>query len=113
MHDLSFFRQNLDAIALRLADRGFTVDRETFRSLDTERRAAITEAERLRADRNAQSQEIGKLSKSGADTTELREHVRQMGERMKELDQRAAELEANLQAMMASIPSVPHASVPA
>ena len=93
--------------------RGFTVDTETFRSLDTERRAAITEAERLRADRNAQSQEIGKLSKSGADTTELRERVRQMGERMKELDQRAADLEANLQAMMASIPNVPHASVPA
>ncbi|MSO21343.1 MAG: serine--tRNA ligase [Acidobacteria bacterium] len=112
MHELSFFRQNLDAIALRLADRGFTVDRETFRSLDTERRAAITEAEKLRADRNAQSQEIGKLSKSGADTTELRERVRQMGERMKELDQKAAELEANLQAMMASIPNVPHASVP-
>ncbi len=112
MHDLSSFRQNLDAIALRLADRGFTVDTGTFRSLDTERRAAITEAEKLRADRNAQSQEIGKLSKSGADTTELRERVRQMGERMKELDQKAAELEANLQAMMASIPNVPHASVP-
>jgi seryl-tRNA synthetase len=112
MHDLSFFRQNLDAVALRLADRGFTVDIETFRSLDTDRRAAITEAEKLRADRNAQSQEIGKLSKAGADTTELRERVRQMGERMKELDQKAAELESNLQAMMASIPNVPHASVP-
>jgi seryl-tRNA synthetase len=36
-----------------------------------------------------------------------------MGERMKELDQRAADLEANLQAMMASIPNVPHPSVPA
>ena len=113
MHDLSFFRQNLDAVALRLADRGFTVDTETFRSLDTERRAAITEAEKLRADRNAQSQEIGKLSKSGADTAELRERVRQMGERMKDLDQKAAGLEADLQAMMASIPNVPHASVPA
>ena len=113
MYDLSFFRQNLDAIALRLADRGFTVDTETFRALDTERRAAITEAEKLRADRNAQSQEIGRLSKAGADTSELREQVRQMGERMKDLDQKAGAQEAALQAILASLPNLPHPSVPA
>ncbi len=34
MHDLSFFRANLDAIAARLAGRGFTLDVEQFRALD-------------------------------------------------------------------------------
>ena len=38
MYDLSFFRQNLDVISARLADRGFTLDVESFRQLDAERR---------------------------------------------------------------------------
>ena len=66
MYDLSFFRHNLDAIAKRLADRGFTLDVEAFRNLDAERRAAFTESEQLKAQRNAESQEIGKLRKAGA-----------------------------------------------
>ena len=49
MHDLSTFRSNLDAIATRLADRGFTLDVEAFRKLDSERRAAVTQSEQLKA----------------------------------------------------------------
>ncbi len=63
MYDLSFFRQNLDAIATRLADRGFTLDVDAFRQLDAERRAALTESEQLKALRKTESQEIGKLIK--------------------------------------------------
>ena len=53
MYDLSFFRNNLDAIATRLADRGFTLDVEAFRKLDAERRAALTESEQLKAQRKS------------------------------------------------------------
>ena len=70
MYDLSFFRQNLDAIATRLADRGFTLDVEAFRQLDAERRAALTESEQLKALRKSESQEIGKLIKAGQDAAE-------------------------------------------
>ena len=68
MHDLQFFRANLDAVAARLATRGFKLDVEQVRALDTERRAALTEAERLKTERNAASQEIAKLRKEGQDT---------------------------------------------
>ena len=49
MHDLSQFRANLDSIAERLATRGFQLDVDEFRALDTERRAAVTESEQLKA----------------------------------------------------------------
>ena len=65
MHDLSFFRANLDAIAQRLATRGYQLDVEQFRALDTERRAALTEAEQLKAQKNAMSAEVGKLRSRG------------------------------------------------
>jgi seryl-tRNA synthetase len=112
VYDLSFFRQNLDSIASRLADRGFKLDVETFRNLDSERRAALTESEQLKAQRNAETQEIGKLRKAGADTTERQQRVREMAERIAVLDKAAAELDERFQQMLAGVPNVPHASVP-
>ena len=51
MHDLSYFRANLDAVASRLAARGFALNVEEFRQLDQRRRAAVTETEQLKARR--------------------------------------------------------------
>ena len=45
MHDLTHFRTNLDSIAEKLATRGFTLDVPSFRELDSERRAALTEVD--------------------------------------------------------------------
>jgi seryl-tRNA synthetase len=112
MLDLSYFRANLDAVAARLADRGFVLDVEAFRSLDAERRAALTEAERLKARRNAESAEIAKKRKAGEDTSAAQAAVREIGERIAELDKRAAEVDARFRELMTGIPNVPHESVP-
>ena len=112
MYDLSFFRSNLDAIAKRLADRGFTLDVEAFRKLDAERRAALTESEQLKAQRNAESQEIGKLRKAGQDASDRQQKVREMGERITALDQKAEALDQEFRQMMAGVPNTPHESVP-
>jgi seryl-tRNA synthetase len=112
VYDLSFFRNNLDAIANRLADRGFTLEVEAFRRLDTERRAAVSESERVNALRNAESQEIGKLKKAGQDTTERQQKVREMADLKTALDEKAAALDNEFRLMMAGVPNMPHASVP-
>ena len=78
MHDLSQFRANLDAYAERLATRGFQFDVAQFRAMDSERRAAVTETEQLKAQRNAESQEISKLKKQNVDTSERQQAVRAM-----------------------------------
>jgi seryl-tRNA synthetase len=112
MYDLSFFRSNLDAIAKRLGDRGFTLDVESFRKLDSERRAAVTESEQLKAQRNAESQEIAKLRKAGTDTSAQQQQVREMAERIAALDQQATTLDESFRLMMAGVPNTPHESVP-
>jgi seryl-tRNA synthetase len=112
MYDLSFFRQNLDAIASRLANRGFSLDLESFRDVDAERRAALTESERLKALRKTESQEIGKLMKAGQDASERQQKVREMADRAAELDQRAKELDDSYRQMLAGVPNLPHVSVP-
>ncbi len=112
MYDLSFFRSNIDAIATRLADRGFTLDVEAFRKLDAERRAALSESEQLKAQKNSESQEIGKLKRAGQDASERQQKVREMDERMAALDQKAEALDGEFRQMMAGIPNMPHPSVP-
>lgn len=112
MHDLNFFRSNLDTIATRLAARGFTLNVDEFRALDAGRRAVLTEAEQLKALRNSESGEIAKLRKQGADTAERQQKVREIGERIAALDQQAGKLDDEFRQALASVPNVPHDSVP-
>jgi len=113
VHDLGLFRANLEPVAERLARRGFALEVEKFRELDAQRRAAITEAEQVRARKNAESAEIGKLRKQGVDTTERQEKVREMAERMAALEAQAQRLDEDFRQALAGIPNLPHQSAPA
>ena len=112
MHDLSFFRSNLERMAERLATRGFTLEVDRFRELDGRRRAAVTEAEQLKALRNSESAEISTQRKLGLDTSARQQKMRQIGERIAELDAQVQELDEEFREMLAGIPNVPHESVP-
>jgi seryl-tRNA synthetase len=112
MHDLSQFRANLDAIAQRLATRGFQLNTEEFRTLDSERRAAVTESEQIKALRNTFSAEIAKLRKEGVDTTVQQQKVRDMAQQISALDDKVKELDEAFRTMLAGIPNIPHESVP-
>jgi seryl-tRNA synthetase len=112
MHDLAFFRSNLDAAAARLATRGFVLDVEQFRQADAERRAAVTECEQLRAQRNAESQEIARLRKQGADTADHQRKVREIGERIAALEQKVKDADEAFWQLLTGIPNLPHETVP-
>jgi seryl-tRNA synthetase len=112
MHDLTAFRTNLDAIAARLADRPFILDVASFRDLDEKRRSALTQSETLKAQRNAETQEIGKLRKAGEDTSARQLAVREMGEKITALEDQAKALDEQFRELLAGVPNVPHESVP-
>ncbi len=112
MHDLGFFRSNFEKIAERLATRGPVTGLDQFRDLDQRRRAAITEAEELKARRNAESAEIAKLRKAGQDTAERQQQVREIGSRIGVLDEQIKALDDQFRDLLAGIPNLPHESVP-
>jgi seryl-tRNA synthetase len=112
VHDLSQFRANLDTIAQKLATRGFELDVAQFRALDSERRAAVTESEQLKAQRNSESLEISRLKKQGVDTSEQQQKVRAIGDRISALDEKVKTLDESFRTMLAGIPNIPHESVP-
>jgi seryl-tRNA synthetase len=112
MHDLAYFRANFDRIAQRLTTRGAVAGLETFRELDLNRRAALTETEALKSRVNIDSMEIGKLKREGADTAERQESVRAMKVRIATLDEHVKGLETQFRELLAGIPNLPHDSVP-
>ena len=112
MHDLGWFRANLDTVAARLATRGTVLPLDEFRDLDKRRRAAITEAEQLRAGQNQLSREVPRLRKEGVDTTELQQRSREMGDRVSELNKLVEEVDSQFREMLAGIPNLPHESTP-
>jgi seryl-tRNA synthetase len=112
MHDLAYFRNNFDRIAERLAARSGTLNLDGFRELDRKRRSAISEAEQLKAQKNAESQEIGRLKREGADTTERQKQIRALDERIAGLDEQRKALDAEFQELLAGVPNIPHESVP-
>ncbi|MGA7237155.1 MAG: serine--tRNA ligase [Bryobacteraceae bacterium] len=112
MHDLSYFRANFDKIAPRLATRGPVAGLEQFRELDRKRRAALTEVEQLKSRANAESVEIGKLKREGADTTARQESVRAAKASIAALDEQVKAIETQFDGLLTGIPNVPHESVP-
>ncbi|MDE3168266.1 MAG: serine--tRNA ligase [Acidobacteriota bacterium] len=112
MLDLAFFRFHFDEIAARLATRGGTLPLDRLRELDRLRRAAITEAEQLKARKNAESQKIGQLKRAGADTAELQAAIRAIGDEIAARDQEVETVDDEFRQLLSGIPNVPHESVP-
>jgi len=112
MHDLSFFRNNFDQMAARLATRSNPPNLEQFRDLDQRRRAAITQAEQLKAAVNKASAEIGILRREQKDTTAQQEQVRQMKAEIGALDEQVKSVDTQFQDLLTGIPNLPHESVP-
>jgi seryl-tRNA synthetase len=114
MLDLNFVRDNLALVEEKLRQRGMNPDELLggFRDLDNRRRQAITESENLKARRNRASEEVAKLKKAGGDASALIEETKKLREQGEKHEKDAAENEAQLRAVLAQIPNLPHSSVP-
>jgi seryl-tRNA synthetase len=112
MHDLNYFRDHLDVFAAMAEKRGTPLHLDAFRVLDAQRRELITATEQLKAQRNKASDEIARLKKAKENADSLIGEMKAVSERIKEADERIAQLNATQSELMLTIPNVPHGSVP-
>jgi seryl-tRNA synthetase len=112
MHDLNYFRDHLDVFAAMAERRGTPLHLDAFRVLDAQRRELITATEQLKAQRNKASDEIARLKKAKENADSLIGEMKAVSERIKEADERIAQLNATQSELMLTIPNVPHESVP-
>ena len=115
MLDLNYVRENLDKVRAALAARGATSEAlDHFREADAERRRIIAESDQLNATRNLASREIGALMKEGKrDEAEARRReVTELKDRIAELDQARDQAEKRMSDLIATLPNIPHETVP-
>ncbi|MBX3732564.1 MAG: serine--tRNA ligase [Verrucomicrobiae bacterium] len=115
MLDIKRLRERPDEFRDRLATRhgGDETRLDALLALDEQRRVAVTEVDQLKAQRNSASREIGSLMgrKQLAEAESRKAEVRALGERIGGLDRAVAEAESARDALMLTLPNLPHASV--
>jgi seryl-tRNA synthetase len=121
MIDLGFVRGNLALVEEKLRARG--MDPATalgdFATVDRERREAVTDLERLQAERNKNSEEHAKVRKDFGVSTEHQEKAAELRARgvflKQEIEQKQATTAAadeRLREIMQTLPNLPQDSVP-
>jgi len=112
MLDIALLRKDLDAVAGRLADRGYSLDVAGFAALESERKALQVRAETLQAQRNALSKSIGQAKAKGEDSSALMAEVAAIGTAQDAASRESEAVLAKLNAWLLQVPNLPHASVP-
>src|SRR5690606_22630229 len=112
MLDPALLRNQLDAVAERLATRGFVLDRERYAALEADRKRIQVETQELQSLRNSRSRAIGQAKARGEDVAPIMAEVAGLGDRLKAAEEALDRVQSELQAFQLDIPNVPHESVP-
>ena len=113
MLDIRRLRDERDDIERRLRARDPSIDLGELLELDEKRRGTIAEVERLKAERNRGSEEVGRRKAAGEDTTELLARLSEVATAIAEFDDRLRAESSRIDELLQLLPNVPHPSAPA
>jgi len=112
MFDLKWIREQPEAFDRGLARRGLPAQSPEVLRLDKAWREIQADAERVQAERNRLSKEIGSAKAKGQDVTAILSEVAASKDRQATLEAEAAERYRAVEAVLAGIPNVPADDVP-
>jgi seryl-tRNA synthetase len=107
--DLRLIRERPDEVREALVKLNSTAPIGEILALDTQRRDLLAEADSLKHERNVVSKEIGRMKDKDA---ALIERMRDVGARIKELDEELNQVEQDLDHLLLLVPNMPDPSVP-
>lgn len=113
MLDAKLVRSQPQLVAERLASRGFTLDVAQLEALESRRKSVQTRTETLQAERNSRSKAIGHAKAKGEDIQPLLADVERMGSELNDAKQELESIQAELDALMLTMPNLPEEGVPA
>lgn len=115
MLELRFIRENIDLVKAKTAKRGMNTDiLDRFMEVDKRRLAILGEVESLKNRRNIVSKEIAvfKKNKDEAGAAPLIDEMKQVGIRIKQLDDELGGVHRELDEIVMSVPNLCDDSVP-
>jgi seryl-tRNA synthetase len=112
MIDIQLLRKDLDTVATRLADRKFILDKDTFVSLESDRKQVQSRSEELQAKRNQLAKAVGMKKGKGEDASAEITESTLVNQELQTLTEKLTVVQAQLNDFLLSIPNIPHESVP-
>lgn len=114
MLDPVFVRENPELVEARLRSRGLdpTADLATLGHLEASRRRVLPEVEGLKRDQNAAGEAVARAKKAGQDPSAVFAENKARGAKIKELEAELAAIETQRDALLLTLPNLPHESVP-
>ncbi|MGG1575849.1 serine--tRNA ligase [Fictibacillus sp. NRS-1165] len=113
MLDLKYVRANFDEVKEKLSKRGEDLTGlDRFVELDEKRRELIGETETLKSKRNEVSKQVAEFKREKKDADHLIAEMREVGDRIKAIDDELRTVEDDLNHLMLTLPNLPHESVP-
>ena len=114
MLDIKFIKENPDLVKARLASRQKNYDAEIDRllALDVERRALIADTEQKKAEQNRISKQIPQFKKEGRDVAPIFAEMKQLSDTVKADTEKISAIDAEISAILLSIPNPPNELVP-
>ncbi len=85
---------------------------QNFRTIDAERRQAITQKETLQAHRNKLVDDVQRLKKNKEDASAQIQESQGLRGQIQEAEKKSAEADARLREILTSLPNLPHDGVP-
>lgn len=109
---MKFVRENPELVMDAMRKRNANVNLDEFLELEKKRRELTLQVEALKSQRNAASQEIGKMKKAGENADAQMAEVRALGDKIAEDDKELKEIEVRLKEILMTIPNMPAADTP-
>lgn len=109
---MKFVRENPELVMDAMRKRNANVNLDEFLELEKKRRELTLQVEALKSQRNAASQEIGKMKKAGENADAQMAAVRALGDKIAEDDKELKDIEARLKEILMTIPNMPAADTP-
>jgi len=112
MHDIRTIRDHPEAFDAGLKRRGLAPLSQELLALDKDRRELETRAQEIQTERNKAAKEIGMRKAKGEDAQDLIEQVSKSKTAQGEAEVEAKAKTEELNAVLATLPNIPDASVP-
>jgi seryl-tRNA synthetase len=114
MLDPAIVRDNVETVRQRLAARGvdLSTELEQLATLEAHRRRLIPQVEGLKREQNTAGDEVARAKRQGLDARPIFEANKQRAQKIKQLEIELDGVEQQRSRLLATIPNLPHESVP-
>jgi seryl-tRNA synthetase len=110
--DPKLLRSDLPGVVRNLARRGFVLDAARISALEEQRKRAQVDADRVRAERNANAKAVGFAKGKGQDASALLARGEELTNELAQVDAALAAVQVELDTLQLNLPNLLHESVP-